>query len=121
MRTYASSPQAKARRQERDSSPEGRARQKRENATPEAKARQKAYRQTVEGKETQAAATGNMRRKYPEKVTARNAVASALKRGILIKQPCELCTSTKVEAHHADYSKPLDVTWLCVTHHREQH
>lgn len=42
--------------------------------------------------------------------------------GILIKLPCEVCGAVeKVEAHHDDYMKPLDVRWLCRTHHREHH
>jgi len=55
------------------------------------------------------------------KLIARNLVASALKKGRLYKKPCEVCGSQKVEAHHTDYSKPLDVTWLCFTHHRQAH
>ena len=31
----------------------------------------------------------------------------------LIKQPCEICGLEKVEKHHKDYSKPLEVSWLC--------
>lgn len=31
------------------------------------------------------------------------------------------CTETKLQAHHADYRKPLVVTWLCETHHRALH
>lgn len=45
-----------------------------------------------------------------------------VKRGILIKQPCVKCgTSENIEAHHEDYTKPLDVLWLCREHHRELH
>lgn len=42
-------------------------------------------------------------------------VAAALKRGVLIKPVlCEEChKERKLEAHHADYSKPLEVEWLC--------
>ncbi len=43
-----------------------------------------------------------------------------LKRGKVLRQPCEVCKS-KAEAHHEDYSKPLDVRWLCRTHHLSEH
>lgn len=39
----------------------------------------------------------------------------------LEKQPCCRCGDSKAEAHHHDYSKPLDVTWLCARHHAEEH
>ena len=45
----------------------------------------------------------------------------AIARGDLVRQPCEVCGALPVEAHHDDYSKPLDVRWLCPTHHREHH
>lgn len=44
-----------------------------------------------------------------------------IKAGRLIKQPCEVCGETDyVEAHHADYSKPLEINWLCIKHHNER-
>lgn len=46
-------------------------------------------------------------------------VRYAVKMGRLIRLPCEVCGSPKSEAHHDDYSKPLDVRWLCRPHHRE--
>lgn len=57
---------------------------------------------------------------HPEKYAAHNAVATALKNGKLARKPCEIC-GKKAQAHHDDYSKPLDVRWLCVTHHMEHH
>jgi hypothetical protein len=45
----------------------------------------------------------------------------AINRGKLEKLPCQVCGMLDVEAHHHDYSKPLDVTWLCTQHHREVH
>ncbi len=40
----------------------------------------------------------------------------------LTPEPCLFgCDDGPVEAHHHDYSKPLDVTWLCVRHHRLAH
>lgn len=59
--------------------------------------------------------------RYPERVKARNAVSRALKSGRLIKKPCVKCGDNKSFAHHTDYSKPLDVVWLCRTHHRAEH
>lgn len=59
--------------------------------------------------------------KSPERVKARNALSYAIASGKLIKQPCTVCGDTKVQAHHTDYSKPLDVTWLCIKHHMQQH
>ena len=39
--------------------------------------------------------------------------------GVLVPKPCEVCGDEKVEKHHDDYSKPLQVRWLCKQHHRE--
>jgi|SRR5208283_420346 len=48
-------------------------------------------------------------------------VMRELRNGILIKGLCEGCGSIKVDAHHDDYSKPLDIRWLCRSHHRLWH
>ena len=48
-------------------------------------------------------------------------VRIAMKKGILQKQPCIECGKMKVHAHHEDYSKPLDVIWLCPIHHKRLH
>lgn len=61
-----------------------------------------------------------MNRKSPEKRAARVAVGNAVRDGRLIKAPCVYCGEPKVQAHHADYSKPLDVTWECFKCHRER-
>lgn len=55
------------------------------------------------------------------KDNARSFVAVYLKRGKLVRLPCSVCSSPKSEAHHEDYGKPLDVTWLCRPHHLELH
>jgi ribosomal protein S27AE len=60
--------------------------------------------------------------RYPEKHKAREAVKRAKKSGKLIPQPCIVCGESKVHAHHDDYSKPLDVKWMCIKcHHKEHH
>mgnify|MGYP001611599223 CR=1 FL=1 len=51
----------------------------------------------------------------------RIAVAKAIQDGVLVREPCEVCGNPKVDGHHDDYSKPLDVRWLCRSHHRLHH
>lgn len=63
----------------------------------------------------------NHRTKNPEKRRARILLGSAIKCGRIHRKPCEVCGSANSEAHHPDYSKPLDVVWLCLKHHRELH
>lgn len=61
------------------------------------------------------------RGRYPEKYAAHKAVNSAIKCGNLERKPCEVCGKHLAQAHHDDYSKPLDVIWLCSKHHAERH
>lgn len=53
-----------------------------------------------------------------QKSSARRDVTNAIKNGTLVKEPCR-CGSKKVEAHHMDYSRPLEVIWACKKHHAE--
>lgn len=74
-----------------------------------------------ERKAQKLAAMRKHRANNPEKYKARCAVSNALRDGRLVRQPCEVCkTTVRVQAHHHDYSKPLDVRWLCFVHHREE-
>lgn len=58
----------------------------------------------------------------PEGYRAQTAVGNALRDKRLFKGPCEVCGTTKwVHGHHKDYSKPLDVQWLCAIHHHRHH
>lgn len=83
--------------------------------------RTKLYRQTEKGKEVMRSATKRSILKFPEKQFARDEVNKALKRGDLTKLECEFCGDTKTQAHHSDYSKPLEVRWVCKKHHWELH
>ena len=66
------------------------------------------------------------RERNPEKYKARCAVNNAIRDGRLERgAECERCgTTVRLQAHHDDYSKPLDVRWLCPachgSHHTEQ-
>lgn len=48
-------------------------------------------------------------------------VNGRLKRGTLLRKPCELCGDKRSHAHHDDYSKPLVLRWLCALHHKQRH
>ena len=65
--------------------------------------------------------TKEANRKITGYTFAHNSVARALKNGNLIKDSCCMCRSIMSVAHHDDYSKPLDVMWLCSVHHKSRH
>ena len=50
-----------------------------------------------------------------------NAVARALRNGLIEPAPCAVCGSENSVAHHEDYDKPLDVVWLCSACHKARH
>jgi hypothetical protein len=55
---------------------------------------------------------------YKGKRAARKKVFVEVRAGRLTREPCH-CGHKKVEGHHRDYSKPLDIVWLCKKHHAE--
>lgn len=59
--------------------------------------------------------------KNPDKIRARNLAMKAIRRGDIVRLPCEVCGDELSEAHHDDYSKPLQVRFLCKIHHMEHH
>lgn len=58
---------------------------------------------------------------YRMQISARNAVNNAVNAGKLERGSCETCGAPKAEAHHEDYSRPMDIVWLCRKHHNERH
>ena len=64
--------------------------------------------------------TERYRKENPEKYEAHKKVQIALLMGWLTRQPCIKCDE-KADAHHEDYSKPLEIVWLCRAHHKERH
>jgi hypothetical protein len=48
-------------------------------------------------------------------------VEKAVHEGTLTKKNCEVCGNERSLGHHSDYSRPLEVTWLCQKHHSEVH
>ena len=54
------------------------------------------------------------------RANARSYANVYVRRGKLKRQPCEVC-GFPAQMHHDDYSKPLQVRWLCSTHHQDIH
>ncbi|HDR9048793.1 TPA: hypothetical protein QDA94_003025 [Burkholderia vietnamiensis] len=58
---------------------------------------------------------------HVQKRAARRKVATEIEAGRLLRRPCEVCGAEKADAHHDDYSKPLEIQWLCHSHHMLRH
>ena len=63
----------------------------------------------------------NSKKRYPEKEYARYLIQYAVRKGKIKRLPCEICKKPKAQAHHPNYSKPLEIIWLCPLHHRMYH
>jgi len=60
---------------------------------------------------------------YKDKLRANSSVKKAIQQGTLTRpDDCETCKMVgTVVAHHTDYSKPLEVMWLCRKCHVQWH
>lgn len=58
---------------------------------------------------------------HPLELLAHQYVRSALRRGLLVRGPCEICGEPQTDAHHDDYEQPRKVRWLCRRHHQQHH
>jgi hypothetical protein len=63
------------------------------------------------------------RRNNPEKRSAHRAVYKAIVAGKITRpELCDICkVACKPQGHHKDYSKKLEVDWLCGNCHRDIH
>lgn len=84
------------------------------------RAAQQAY-YVNDGGSAQRRAAAAWAERNPEKIRAQQLAGNAIRDGRLLKEPCEVCGNERVDAHHDDYSKPLDVRWLCRKHHMQHH
>lgn len=102
---------------------------KRYAAKPHAKSaiasRQRKYNKSEAGKQSKK----RHAEKHPDRVFARKVLQLALRMGQLARpEKCECCGQipppmhdgrTGIQGHHPDYSKPLDVEWLCCICHQK--
>lgn len=81
------------------------------------------YHKTEKGKKVRFLATKKYRDSNPHRYIANTAVSNAIRDGRLARpRCCEIChIECKPHGHHDDYSKPLDVRWLCVDCHNKFH
>ena len=63
------------------------------------------------------------RKRFPNAYRAKLKFGNALRDKKIHRQySCSKCSSDiRIEGHHDDYSKPLDVRWLCMICHRAWH
>ena len=85
--------------------------------------RLKKYRATPNGKKHTQEAVYRSMKKWNKRQNARAYLFQAVKKGKIIRPKfCEACGEIgKVFAHHEDYSKPLQVNWLCRDCHSLKH
>jgi hypothetical protein len=50
---------------------------------------------------------------------ARQRLHYYIRKGHITPGVCQVCGNPKVEAHHDDYTRALEVIWLCKKHHTE--
>jgi hypothetical protein len=99
---------------------------KRFQEDPKVRERHKEYKRTPAGKLSVEASRIKWIEKSPEKRAAHVILGNAVKNG-LIEKPnfCSKCgkkeVSRRIHAHHHDYTKPVDVIWLCVQCHKDEH
>ena len=83
---------------------------------------QAVYRRTTKARSAHQRHNRKFEAKHPDRQPANNRLNKAVQKGFLIRSSCDICgTTERIEAHHDDYSKPLDIRWLCERHHKEHH
>ncbi|OWK20627.1 hypothetical protein AJ88_27620 [Mesorhizobium amorphae CCBAU 01583] len=71
-----------------------------------------------ENKPARSTPQARWRQRNPIAAWCHSATASAIRRGIIERQPCEVCGDPKTDAHHPEWKTPLFCQWLCRKHHK---
>lgn len=90
---------------------------------PDRVAARREYSRTEAGKESHAKAIKKYQQTSTLKRAAHILVGNALRDGKIVRaEVYETCGSSgKIEGHHDDYTKPLEVRWLCERCHKDWH
>ena len=114
---------ADAKRHRQDNLEKVRAYDRMRGAKPHRVAARKEYAKTPAYATSHEASARRWAVRHPERRKASHIVGNAVRDGRLIPWPVcavpECCE--KPQGHHPDYSRPLDVVWLCIKHHTEVH
>lgn len=97
---------------------------KRFQEQPQRRAANEAYARTPRGKAQSIASKKKWLALNQVKRRAHIKVGNAVRDGILLKPvSCQICGATdrRLHGHHEDYSRPLEVIWVCPPCHREFH
>ncbi len=81
------------------------------------------YGKTTKGREALQRHEQKQHQVYPERLKAHRTLNNAIRDGKLTRPSvCESCFEEElIDGHHKDYSKPLDVEWLCKKCHKQLH
>lgn len=96
---------------------------KRFQEDPRVRDRHVAYQVSDAGKAAMRRASAKWLKANPEKRVAQVALNNAIRDGRVVKpSACQKCGQVrKLQAHHHDYTTPLEVDWLCIPCHRTHH
>jgi transposase-like protein len=96
---------------------------KKRSMFPHRVAARKEYQKTEQGRLAKQKAMTTYKQRYPLKLAAHIITRNYIRDGKLIQaSSCSVCGSThNIEGHHDDYTKPLEVRWLCVSCHKKWH
>lgn len=83
----------------------------------------KQYSKTDAGKLAKQRGMRKYNKQHPLRYASHIIIGNAVRDGLLHKpNTCSECESTKnIEGHHDDYTKPMDVRWLCEKCHKQWH
>jgi hypothetical protein len=103
---------------------QAKARHRYQSNLAENRKRSAARRRSPRGKAINLLAVKRYGSRNADKRAAHAAVSKALRAGLLIRPAiCDMAEhgdcQGRIEAHHPDHAKPLDVQWLCTRHHHE--